>query len=95
MLDVVESSATNLARCCYDGQSRARWRIKFYHAFALQTLPAGDELIQAVLSGNVSATPEGRINLPRAGQALIGMSRIFQVRIPCMHLTLGPLACMD
>jgi hypothetical protein len=49
----------------------------------LQTLPTGDELIQAVLPGNVSATPDERIDLARAGQALIGMSRTFQVRIPC------------
>jgi hypothetical protein len=36
---VIEPSATNPARCCYDGQNRARWRIKFYHAFALFIAP--------------------------------------------------------
>jgi hypothetical protein len=51
-------------------------------ARVLQTFPAGDELIQAVLPRNVSATPEGRIDLARAAQAPVGMSRRFQVRIP-------------
>src|SRR3954453_7095030 len=57
-------------------------------ARVLQTLPAGDEPIQAVLPCNPSATPEGRIDLARAGQALIGMSRRFQVRIPWIRRTL-------
>ena len=51
-------------------------------ARVFQTLPAGDELIQDVLPGNVSAAPEGRIDLARAAQAPVGMSRRFQVRIP-------------
>ena len=56
-------------------------------ARVFQPLPAGDELIQAVLPHTVSATPEGRIDLARAAQAPVGMSRRFQVRIPCHQPT--------